>query len=306
MKYKVYIFGAGYEYTKFTSVLSYYSDKWDILGVVTSQKLKSEYIDGFPCITLDDMQISCDWVILAVNKWNEVYENLIKKGIDKKKIILSRVFYTPCFNFEDYIRLKESNVTIFSNFCLGGLIYHELGLEFLSPTINMYCLGDDYLEFLNNYEYYLSMPMVEYKDEKYRKGSLGVENFTPKGIIDNKIKWYFNHTSYYKKDIDDWNSRRKRVTDNIAVLMTIYTDEDAYIFDSLNFKKKVGFYFNDLNLKSVLFLQEWERDDARFKSNFFWSSYVNDFLIDSRNQKPSPINWIKFLNGEPDYLRFDL
>jgi uncharacterized protein (DUF1919 family) len=35
-------------------------------------------------------------------------------------------------------RLTNKEVTIFSSNCIGGVIYHDLGLRFMSPTINLF------------------------------------------------------------------------------------------------------------------------------------------------------------------------
>lgn len=60
-----------------------------------------------------------DYIIIAVQKWREIADILIQYEIDEEKIIRSTVFYYPNFNLDDYLRLKKSNVTILSNFCLG-------------------------------------------------------------------------------------------------------------------------------------------------------------------------------------------
>ena len=46
-------------------------------------------------------------------------------------------------------RLKNTDFTIISSNCVGTIIYHDMGLPFLTPTIN---LTDtfDYITFLNN------------------------------------------------------------------------------------------------------------------------------------------------------------
>ena len=36
--------------------------------------------------------------------------------------------------------LKNKDFTIFSCNCTGGVLYHDLGMKFLSPTINLYMI----------------------------------------------------------------------------------------------------------------------------------------------------------------------
>lgn len=49
----------------------------------------------------------------------------------------------------------------------------------------MYCHGDDYINFLKNYEELLKGEMREYISKEYIKGTMGYEYFTPKDIFDN-------------------------------------------------------------------------------------------------------------------------
>ena len=55
---------------------------------------------------------------------------------------------------KDYIeRYKGKNPTIISCNCIGGIIYNELNLQFLSPTINLYMNCEDFIKFCENMEY---------------------------------------------------------------------------------------------------------------------------------------------------------
>ena len=46
----------------------------------------------------------------------------------------------------------DRNVTILSMNCTGGILYHELGLPFLSPTINLYIQAEDFIRFCERLE----------------------------------------------------------------------------------------------------------------------------------------------------------
>lgn len=45
-------------------------------------------------------------------------------------------------------RLKNTNVTLITSNCAGGIIYHWLGLKFNSPFINLWLTNDDYIRAL--------------------------------------------------------------------------------------------------------------------------------------------------------------
>lgn len=293
--YKCYIYGAGVEYHKLASYLPAYRGKIKILGIVTTKKQPFKILDGIPCIQPKEMQIEeIDYVIIAVQKWKEVYDYLKVMRIKDDKILRVHIFYLPNFDLEEYLKLKKSNVSILSNSCIGGMIYRTLGMKTLSPTINAAC-HEDYIEFFKNYKKYLNMDMaVEYR----RKDVFDLRTFRPQGVLDNRVTWYFPHNVTGDEAVEIWNEKRKQVNyKNIAVIAIIYTDKDAEEFEKLEIKKKLGFYYKDLYLKSVTSYPEWaENQKLRFQYKFAWNEYVFDSL--------NRINWIKFLNGENNFFRY--
>lgn len=304
-KLKCYIYGAGNEYNRLCSYMMLYRDKIEILGIVTTSRQKFSMLDGFECIVPDEMnQENMDYVIIAVREWKEIADILRSMGIPEEKFLRSSIFYNPYFDLEEYLKLKESKVSILSNFCLGGHIYRELGLKVLSPTINMFCLGTDYLEFLRHYDYYLNAVMKVYEvPDCYIPGTLNRENFIPKGIIDSKIIWHFNHGDDADTAVSKWNEARKKVNfENIAALMTIQSDEEAYAFEQLPISKKLGIYYKNLHLKSVLFCPEWSNWNLRHQYDFNWPSYANRYMTNMI--MASKVDWIKFLNGKEDFIRY--
>ena len=64
-------------------------------------------------------------------------------------------------NKRDRKRLVNKDFTIIASNCTAGILYHELGLKFLSPTINLYMEGDDFVKFCTNINYYLNVEMSQ-------------------------------------------------------------------------------------------------------------------------------------------------
>ena len=56
-------------------------------------------------------------------------------------------------------RLKNDNFSIISSNCIGGFIYHRLGKQFLSPTINLYFNQKEFIKFAQNLRYYITLPL---------------------------------------------------------------------------------------------------------------------------------------------------
>ncbi len=183
-------------------------------------------------------------------------------------------------------------------------MYKELALKVLSPTVNMFCLGENYLEFVENYHYYLGLEMQEYRPKKYINNTLGSEYFCQQGILGGKVVWYFNHNAYASDAIAKWNERVKRVNiNNVAVIMTLQNDEDAHRFSKLNVDKKLGIYYKDLKSRDIIYCPAWNDERERFKFYGNWATAANCYLSNSRGYV-SPVNWIDFLNGEAEYRRF--
>lgn len=65
-------------------------------------------------------------------------------------------------------RLVNKDVTILANNCNAGFIYHDLGLQFLSPTINLFFYKDHFFTFLEHLDEYLAEEIRECKFPQYK------------------------------------------------------------------------------------------------------------------------------------------
>ncbi len=57
-------------------------------------------------------------------------------------------------------RIKNDEFTILCSNCIGGTIYHRLGKQFLSPTIDLFFTQPDFVSFCVNLDYYLGKELV--------------------------------------------------------------------------------------------------------------------------------------------------
>lgn len=135
------------------------------------------------------------------------------------------------------IGLKKE-FTIFSNNCYGGRLYDKFGLQYLTPTIGLAISCDDYIKFLENFDYYFTLDLVPI-EEKQKK----VNN--ERGFYDcqlGDIVIGFRHYRDSQDAIKKWNRRKTRVKqDNIIVKMSYYSetidDELVSRFAKLPYKK---------------------------------------------------------------------
>ena len=106
-------------------------------------------------------------------------------------------------------KLKNNNFSIICSNCIGGIIYHRLGLKFLSPTINLWMWQYDYLKFVLDLERYLSLEL-EFIESEY--------NYPVAKLGDITI--YFNHYKTEKEAEESWNKRKQRINyDNLFLIM---------------------------------------------------------------------------------------
>lgn len=301
--YKVALWGLGDGYNVFVS-----HHGLDMVEVVAiADKLAGLYkcVDGIPVVTtnkLIDGSYHYDYLVVTVvneQMYKEIVNIAVSIGIKREIILPLRIFQIPFFNFEDYIKIKESNISILSDYCFAGYLYHKFGMKFMSPTINMYADNENYYLFLQNLKEYMKKPMIKVENViedaymghfAYPRGSLG------------GVEWEFNHDVYFESAAERWKRGVERFNwDNYIVIMCIKSDEMAYKFDALPIEHKIGFYWKDLHLESVVCMPEWQDPMLRAKFEYDFASLVNR-AADEMNGIRS-INWMKALLHQRDFCR---
>lgn len=119
-------------------------------------------------------------------------------------------------------RNRISTCSIISSNCIGGLVSHDLNLRFDSPTVNLFFEAEDFLEFVENLKYYLSIKLDDVK--------VDIEKGYPVGIL-NDLKVHFVHYKTPEECIEKWETRRVRVDFNN--LFIICTDRNGMTLELL-------------------------------------------------------------------------
>ena len=52
--------------------------------------------------------------------------------------------------------------------CIGGLLFHDLGLQFRSPTVNLMMYQTDFLKFVLHMDDYLGQELQFFKHPEYK------------------------------------------------------------------------------------------------------------------------------------------
>lgn len=180
-------------------------------------------------------------------------------------------------------RIKEHNFTIIASNCGGTFIYYDMGLPYLTPTVNLSMGMNDFVKFAENLKDYLEQEFVEIKEEsRYPIGLLG------------DIKINFVHYDTFEEGVRKWEERKKRINwDNLFIMGTDKdgcTYETIQRFEKLPYKNKVIFtHINYPEFPSAFYIKGFEdRSELGvitfFKKQFSKRRYLDDF------------DYVKFLN----------
>lgn len=141
-------------------------------------------------------------------------------------------------------QIKNDRFTILCSNCMGGIIYHRLNKQFLSPTINLWMHQDDFLKFVKNLKDYLNKELNFVKTEY---------NY-PVAMLDD-IMIYFNHSKTENEARENWNRRKKRIQyDNLYIIMY---DRDGITKDDI-------LSLNDVVCKNKIVFSNMQYDDIDY------------------------------------------
>lgn len=130
------------------------------------------------------------------------------------------------------LRLRNRDFSLISNNCIAGIIYHDLGLPFRTPTINLFFENDDFFHFADNLEYYLNCRI-----EEVHKAGISY----PLGLLrrgEETVTVHFMHYDSFQQAAAKWAERAARIHwDNLYVIFE-YPAIDATDEQQLTVKKQ--------------------------------------------------------------------
>ena len=177
--------------------------------------------------------------------------------------------------------------------CMAGLVYHTMGRQFLSPTINMSIKDPDFLKLLTDFEYYFEHEINFVDSNTYPKGYIGEG--------DKAIKINFEHFKTSEEAREKWYTRKKRMTDNIFVVVADQNLNDEqmeqfrHLEENLPIKRKVMFTWNPerANEKDVFLVKPYGRDKIKN-----WSKLRKDGFRDYEHF----FDYVSWLNMEDSFM----
>ena len=183
----------------------------------------------------------------------------LRKKFSKAKEIVTdriRVFWAP-------IRRKSLRVTdfsIISNNCWGGKVYLRYGLPYMSPTVGLYFFAEDYIRFIKNLKYYMSLPITVIPPEESayyeilkKRGQLNC----PIGKLDD-VEIVFLHYHSSQEAVEKWERRKKRINWEKLIVkfseMNCCEPQHLNEFAQIDFETKFAFVATDNLSKDDTFI----------------------------------------------------
>lgn len=145
-------------------------------------------------------------------RWTES----LRKFCGSVKRDISRWNRTYLRNTLERRQIRNRSFSIISNTCIGGVINHDLGLKFRSPTVNIYIRPCDFVKFCADLKAYLELEPVEVKADcvvsalpDYPVAMLG------------DITLYCKHYADFAEVSAAWERRKALIDwDNLFIIMT--------------------------------------------------------------------------------------
>ncbi len=218
---RILLWGMGNVYNQYVLQLQIWEQKRaiSIVGITARDIPSYSKLDGWSILNYKDItNIEFDYIlVMSKERFQEILEDIISCGIDRKKVLKCSILDIPYFSWVDYFNLYENNLSIISSSCVGGMMYRTLGMECLSPFKNLFV---DSKQLCKTYR---SIPDILRKPVEYvgYGNNNGVKY--PMGKIEELII-HFNHDTSFEIAKENWERRVKKVNYN-NMFLQIYADD---------------------------------------------------------------------------------
>lgn len=210
-------------------------------------------------------------------KGKRAFKNLpLGRWLSNKK----KNFFEVCFykrkrqrflpEIKRLMAIGGDDCSIISYNCFGGRIIQDLGLQYNTPTVGLYFMYPDYIEFLQHLERYLKEAKLVFAEHSkypgYDERRERWSHWYPIGLLDGKVEIHFLHYYSEEEAAEKWYRRARRINwNNIVVFgmeQNLCTDDCIFAFDRLPFERKFFFSTKELpNIVSNCFVRKFSSGD---------------------------------------------
>ena len=133
-------------------------------------------------------------------------------------------------------KLINTDFSLITNNCIGGIIYHDMHLQFLSPTINLYFDNEEFIRFCTYLDEYLSLAVEK---------CISIQKPFPVGVLHGShgdVHIYFMHYDSFEQAVAKWDERKERINyDNLYIIMEAQKCSSAILakFNDIPYANKV-------------------------------------------------------------------
>ncbi len=187
-------------------------------------------------------------------------------------------------------RARNKNLipTIFANNCIGGIMYHDLKLRFMSPTINIWIPDKDFFEFLSDPLYYSTHAPIEIFEEgiSYPIGRIQKD--------DAYVTLYFVHYDTFEDAKNKWLERGQRIdlSNTYVVMEHAISPSDAFLnqFKSFSYNKRLLTYMPDTTDPEIVHCDI-------FANNYKGGTMIKYPHLYSKARNLDVFDYVSFLNN---------
>lgn len=165
----------------------------------------------------------------------------------------------------------------------------DLNMKYNSPTLGLYFMYPDYIEFLSHLKFYLTEAKLTFvKESKYPIGNFRrakYKHWYPIALLGDKVEIHFLHYHSESEASEKWYRRSKRINWNDLIIIgmdqNLCTSNDIVKFKQLPFQRKVFFTSNkDYSGGDVIYVSEFKNKDTvgdPYKKGHIFYRYLADY-----------------------------
>ena len=184
--------------------------------------------------------------------------------------------------------LNVQNPTIISNNCWAGIVSQYLGIKYYTPTIGLYFFAEEYIKFLERFDYYIKqdLKIIETKDSRYYEKMVKKNHQNAVvGKLDD-VEIVFLHMKTGEEAIEKWNKRVQRINKKYIIFkfceQNECTKKHVERFEKLPFKNKICFTTKEYpGYKSVICFKDQTKNAEVLRDYYESHKYLN--IIDYIN-----------------------
>lgn len=164
--------------------------------------------------------------------------------------------------------IKNKSATFLCPNCIGGLLFHDLGLQFRSPTVNTMMLQTDFVKFVLDLEGYLKKKLEFFHHPELNCPCARLGDITI----------HFTHYHSQQEAEQKWKERCKRIDkDNLFIFLSErdgLSKEDFLRLRNVRARGLVIFTANHYaDLPYTLYIKKYRKDGV--VGNILSMSYLN-------------------------------